>query len=940
MALQAGTRLGPYEVIALIGAGGMGEVWLATELRLGRKVALKLLPADLTRDPVRIQRFEQEARAASALNHPNVCTIHALDQTSEGQHYIAMEYVEGEPLRQRLSTCKLSMREALDIAIQVAAALSVAHTAGIVHRDIKPENVMLRPDGVVKVLDFGLAKLAAVGSPGAETTQLGVNTDAGTVVGTAAYMSPEQARGQPVDARTDIWSLGVMLYEMIAGRSPFSAPSGSDVLAAILENEPPPLARFDAEAPAEVQRIITKTLRKDRSQRYQTVQDLLLDLQALRENLQSHARFGSAPPVLNPTENEASRVKAATRVGRSKRRMLAGLTALIVVATVLASWWWFRGRTPEALTTSASVRRNLTRLTFGDGVQTDATWSPDSGSIAYTSNRGGNDDIWVQSVHGGEPVRLTRSPAQDAEPSWSPDGRSIVFRSERDGGGLFVVPAHGGPERQLTSIGVHPEWTPDGAEIRFRAGGVGGLGLYVNLYTVPADGGEPAREILRDFLRGGGWDWIASHPDGRISALGIHGQSGAGFYTVSPDGRNVTRSELAQGLPFRLQNGSASGLGTRVVRFAWNRTGTALYVEALVNEVRNVWRVHVDPKTLRWEAAEQLTAGAGADVAAAPSPDETRVVFTTERRTSRLWVFPFDAAAGRVTGDGTPVTPEDDRVSGSDLAPDGTKAAYTVTRPGTRSVDLWAVDLKSAERELLAQNVIRACWSPDSKAIAYTLFRPEPGEWVVAVRALAGPERLLGRWSRDSALLCSDWTRDGAAILGSYFHPISSAAPLALWSSSGQSSKPERILLADPPASLWQGRFSSDGRWVSFGLQRPNALGVELMVAAAGGAPPAEWTRLAADHVFPDKPRWAPDGRTLYFLSRGSGAFFNLWGIRFDPERGRAVGAPFMITRFDSSSQMVSPDLAETEMGISARRAMLTMATVSGSIWMLDNVDK
>ena len=164
MPLQAGTRLGPYEVVALIGAGGMGEVWLATELRLGRKVALKLLPADLTRDPSRIQRFEQEARAASALNHPNVCTIHALDETNDGQHYIAMEYVEGETLRQRLSTSRLSLREALDIAIQVAAALSVAHAAGIVHRDIKPENVMLRPDGVVKVLDFGLAKLAAVGA--------------------------------------------------------------------------------------------------------------------------------------------------------------------------------------------------------------------------------------------------------------------------------------------------------------------------------------------------------------------------------------------------------------------------------------------------------------------------------------------------------------------------------------------------------------------------------------------------------------------------------------------------------------------------------------------------------------------------------------------------------------------------------------------------------
>jgi eukaryotic-like serine/threonine-protein kinase len=221
MALQAGVRLGPYEVLSLIGSGGMGEVWLATELRLGRKVALKLLPTDLTRNSGRILRFEQEARAASALNHPNVCTIYALDQTNDGQHYIAMEYVEGETLRQRLTTSRLSLREALDIAIQVAAALSVAHAAGIVHRDIKPENVMLRPDGVVKVLDFGLAKLAAVGQPGADTTQLGVHTDAGTVVGTAAYMSPEQARGQQVDGRTDIWSLGVMLYEMLAGRSPF-----------------------------------------------------------------------------------------------------------------------------------------------------------------------------------------------------------------------------------------------------------------------------------------------------------------------------------------------------------------------------------------------------------------------------------------------------------------------------------------------------------------------------------------------------------------------------------------------------------------------------------------------------------------------------------------------------------------------------------------------
>jgi serine/threonine protein kinase len=941
MALQAGTRLGPYEVVALVGAGGMGEVWLATERRLGRKVALKLLPPDLTRDPHRILRFEQEARAASALNHPNVCTIHALDQTSDGQHYIAMEYVEGETLRQRLTTSTLSVREALDIAIQVAAALSVAHAAGIVHRDIKPENVMLRPDDVVKVLDFGLAKLAPVGSQGAETTQLGVNTDTGILVGTAAYMSPEQARGQQVDARTDIWSLGVMLYEMVAGRSPFAASSGSDVLAAILQSEPPPLARFEPDTPAELHRIITKALRKDRSQRYQTIQDLLLDLQALRETIQSLARSGSGQTNLDSIQQQSSAIKDIAPARWSKRAIFAAAATLMLAAGALGSRWWFTRPSPQAVVNSSSVRRNLIRLSFGGGLQTDAAWSPDGRSIAYTSDRAGNEDIWVQSVAGGDPVQLTRSPLPDAEPSWSPDDRNIVFRSERDGGGLFVVSAHGGPERQLTSIGVYPEWTPDGSEILFRTGGVGGIGMYVSLHVVSADGGEPPREILRDFLHGGGWDWIGSHPDGRISVLGIHRQSGAGFYTVTRDGRSVARSALAPGLPLLLQDGSASGQGTRVVRFVWNRTGTALYVEAVVNEVRNVWRVRVEPKTLHWQAAEQLTVGAGADKGAALSRDGTRLVFTTERKASRLWLFPFDAAAGRVTGDGTPLTPEDDTIGVSDLSPDGTKAAYTVRRSGSKNVDLWAVDVNSGERELVAQNVIAACWSPGGNAIAYTLIRHEPGEWVVAVRALSGPERLLGRWSGDSAFLVSDWTRDGTGILGSYFHPISSAAaPLALWSSSTQSSKPDRILLANPAASLWQGRFSPNGRWVTFGVGRQGARGVELMVASAAGAPLPEWTRIAADHVFPDKPRWAPDGRTLYFLSRHPGPFFNLWGVRFDPHGGRPVGAPFMITRFDSPANMIDPDIASTGTGISAQRAMLTMATVTGNIWMLDNVDR
>jgi len=627
----------------------MGEVYLAREISLGRHVALKVLPSELTYDPQRVARFEQEARSASALSHPNICTTHALGELPDGRRFIAMEHVAGETLRHRLSKERLSLNEALDISSQVAAGVSAAHTLGIVHRDLKPENVIIRPDGLVKVIDFGLAKLAlATDSKGDATTHLDAKTDPGSAVGTIAYMSPEQVRAQDVDARTDIWSLGAVLYEMVAGRTPFAGQSSSDVLAHILERDPAPLARFDPQAPPELQRIIGKALRKDRSQRYQTVQDLLLDVQALHADLDAQARLGSGLTGSTPTEQAGSRTKTIISLPRSKRRIvLASAAALIIGAGALGSWWWFKGRPPEASVISPSGRRNLTRLTFGGGLQTEATWSLDGRSIAYTSDQAGNNDIWVQSVAGGDPVQLTRSPAQDTAPQWSPDGRRIVFRSERDGGGLLVIPAAGGPERQIASAGWHPQWMPDGSEILFTTGGVGGLGLFVRLHAVSAEGGEAPRELLGDFLRGGGWDWIAPHPDGRISALGLHSQSGAGFFTVSRDGRHITRSVLAPGLPLAMPQGSAaSGVGERIVRFQWNGTGTVLYVEAFVNEVRNVWRVRVEPKTLEWQSAEQLTAGPGADVETAVSRDGTDLAFTMQHDASRLWVFPFDAAVG------------------------------------------------------------------------------------------------------------------------------------------------------------------------------------------------------------------------------------------------------------------------------------------------------
>ncbi|PYS46012.1 MAG: hypothetical protein DMF68_20610, partial [Acidobacteria bacterium] len=265
MTITPGTKLGRYEIRSALGAGGMGEVYLAQDTRLERTVALKILPAEVAKDQGRMRRFVQEARAASALNHPNVAHIYEIEDV-DGHHFIAMEFIEGETLRQHIARSQLALPEALDISVQVAAALAAAHAAGIIHRDIKPENIMVRRDGYVKVLDFGLAKLTehpTTADAEAPTKAL-VNTDPGAVMGTVGYMSPEQARGQIVDARTDIWSLGVVLYEMVAGRAPFEGATQGDVMTAILSKEPPLLARYMREVPGALEWIVTKALTKDR----------------------------------------------------------------------------------------------------------------------------------------------------------------------------------------------------------------------------------------------------------------------------------------------------------------------------------------------------------------------------------------------------------------------------------------------------------------------------------------------------------------------------------------------------------------------------------------------------------------------------------------------------------------------------------------------------
>ncbi len=664
----------------------MGEVWLARDRKLNRQVALKVLPPDLTQDPSRVARFQQEARAASALNHPNVCTIHALGETTDGQQFIAMEFVEGETLRQRLAGRAVTLREALDLAIQVASALSAAHAAGVVHRDVKPENVMLRPDGLVKVLDFGLAKLAPLGSERADahTTHAVVRTDAGTVVGTVDYMSPEQARGQAVDARTDVWSLGVLMYELVAGRRPFAGQSSSEVLAGILEHDPAPLARFDPDAPSELQRIVGKALRKDREQRYQVMKDLLLDLQALRDDVAGQTRSGRvedsrAASLATPTPPPAPASTGVTPrpqssaeyvvTGIARHKVSAALVACVVALIVGGAWWvmrigpiWSRA-VPSRRSLSSET---LTRLTFESGLQTDATWSPDGRLIAYAADKAGNFDIWVQPVAGGEAVQAHQVAraryAAALVPRWAAPSSSAPSAT---GAACSLVPALGGPERQLTSFGVYPQWSSEGSEILFADVHAKALARApARLYAQSPRKAHRARSWRTSFeaVSGPGSHVIptdASRPwDSSRSSV-------SGSSRIARDGPRMTKSTSRRRIPLNRRRRNTLCVGG----FSGTHGQRALRPDRIQGDLQPL-EIAVDPNTLHWVSAERLTTGPGPDVSAALSRDGTRLAFTTEHGSTRLWVFPFDPVARRL-GSGRPLTEDDAMAKNSALSPDG-----------------------------------------------------------------------------------------------------------------------------------------------------------------------------------------------------------------------------------------------------------------------------
>jgi eukaryotic-like serine/threonine-protein kinase len=710
-----GQKILQYKIIKLLGAGGMGEVYLAEDTRLKRQIALKILPASLSRNKKFVQRFEQEACAASALNHPNILTVHEFGE-KDGMNFIASEYVKGETLRERLNGGKpLSLPEALDIASQVAAALRAAHESGIVHRDIKPENVMIRDDRLVKVLDFGLAKLTLKKNEAVETVdETIINTAPGMIMGTAAYMSPEQARGQPTDARTDIWSLGVLLYEMLSGKPPFQGETASDTIASILMREPAP---FDENLPAELVSILQKALQKNRDERYETVKDFSLDLNTFKYKSEfaplSAAGDGKAhkkitrSKIAAPTdatsgdlETTASENRSAFKTSplmtngarRLNRKLTATVALLLALAGAAAVWKIIPNRNQPPANLLASLR--IKQLISWDGEAGEghagARFSPNGAMIAYSLTKNGQRNIWTKQIPDGKPNPITDGKWDYHNPVWSPDGQRIAFVSNRDNQkAIWAMPFSGG---ELTLIKAFESdnvvnllrWSKNGATIYYRQG--------FNLFALDI----ASRQItkLTNFDSTNPAQFFSLSPDEDRIAYSAGSNERLHIFVMPVGGAPVqmTSDEASDEYPFWLPDGK------RII-YSSKRDGVFQTCIVYLDEGRT----------------EQINLGINDTLISDVAPDGGRILFQQSREESDLW---------RVGTDGkseTQITADSGLELWSDVSPDGKSVVFQAATESKHLLE-GSILLRSTDDNQqinVASNGFSPTFSPDGRRIAF-----------------------------------------------------------------------------------------------------------------------------------------------------------------------------------------------------------------------------
>jgi Tol biopolymer transport system component len=877
--LKAGQIVGSYEILSFIGRGGMGEVYLAQDKRLSRRVALKLLPSSLTKDLSRLRRFEQEARAASALNHPNIITIYGIHETNSTL-VIATEFVEGENLRERLDYETLDLYQSLAIAIQIASALAAAHKAGIIHRDIKPENIMIRPDGYVKVLDFGLAKLvdaqSSIGIDEAPTKK--VKTGSGMIIGTVGYMSPEQARGQTVDARSDIFNLGAVIYEMATGEKPFVGETASDVLAAILKSEPLPLSQLIPEAPPELSRIVSKALRKDREQRYQVIQDMLLDLKSLKEELEFRIKLDhSVPPRKTSGLSEAAsqpqpmpaektlagtgEVKTAIStiahslsggIRRHKVGALLGLTVILVVAiTGIHGLREFSNKDrPASATSNANPQVvRTTQLTFSTVLDQFPSLSPDGNSIAYCSDQNGSFEIYVkQLTPGGRDLQLTTDGQQNLEPAWSPDGQHIAYFSKHRGG-IWIVPAHGGTPKQLVEFGSRPAWSQDGSMIAFQSSApleLGGRGQNAmppsTIWIIPSHGGA-AKQITQAGNPPGGHGAPSFSPDGKRIVFDSSDFASNSLWSVSAQERDLKKI-AADGF-----DGVYSPDGKNVIYSA----------------NKGLWQDHVSPTGEPLGEPYQLVSGGAAAISnSAITADGKKIAYSMLAISSNLWSILLSPGIREAQDSELFARDTSTRHNLARFSPDGRRIAFNRWRVGT-SADIWIADADGKNLTQLTSNPdtdSQPSWFPEGDRIAFLSDRNNDHLMLWSITLATGreePLRDLGP-GVEFAVLSPDgkqvaFNSNKSGTINVWVAPIAGGEPKQLTF--------DEELMAFP---CW----SPDGHFLAFETKRGDDAQV-FIVPSSGGTP----IQLTNDRGQSWPYSWSSDGDKIAFAGLRNG----IWNI-------------------------------------------------------------
>jgi serine/threonine protein kinase/Tol biopolymer transport system component len=885
--LKPGQTVGSFEIVSFISRGGMGEVYLAEDKRLGRKVALKLLPSAFTKNDDRLRRFEQEARAASALNHPNIITIFEIRQVGSS-HVIATEFVEGETLRTRANRAPLSISEALDIATQVADALAAAHKAGIIHRDIKPENIMLRPDGYVKVLDFGLAKLSEQASPAvaAEAPTIQVRTGSGIVIGTAGYMSPEQARGLGVDNRSDIFSLGAVIYEMLARRKPFEGDTASDTLAAILKTEPPPLSSMIPGVPAELTRIVTKCLKKDREERYQVVKDLWLDLKALKQELEfQKTRAGETlPPSAVAGEPTAIFSEPRATVERSgistiteslsieiKRHKFGAALAFVLIALVLAAGGFGIYKLVQRENNVARFEDiSLAQLT-NSGNAIDATISPDGKYVVYVLSDRSTQSLWIRQVStANDKLVVDPAPVGYFGLTFSPDGNDLyyIIKQNLDAGTLYRIPSFGGTAvKLLEKIDGPVTFSPDGKQFAFVRGNHPAAGNSA-LVIANIDGTGERNLAVRNY------------PD-RFAPLFFTGPSWA------PDGKSIAASVATVGgdsriISFSVADGKEQNLAQQswnyAARVEWLPDMSGLLVVAGDNAaLAQLWLINYPEGTSR-----RITNDLGTYRAIGLTQDGKKFTTVQAQGLVNLWIVPSNdpSKAQRLpTGNVNFYSSSGNNVT---WTPEG--SIVFVSNEGGKP-NIWFIKPDGSERKQLTANDgvnFSPIVSPDGKYIVYSVWRDgKRNLWRMNVDG-RNPVQLTSGVSDSFPSISPDnrWVI--------YVAPHN--AKPTLWKVSIDGGTP--VMVSDHVVTM--AVVSPDGKFIAYSYPEsadPTAPPNRIAIMPFDGGPALKTFNISASGTVLSILQWSHDGKSLLF-SVNSNNVSNVWSQPLDG------GPPKQVTDF------------------------------------------